>query len=405
MPKKKEQKRALHCLFYCASLGIDISITLEESKRCYSISQILSAKFRGSKNPTFAPIFKDISGGSIWTLSGFVLVACADTDRSGGTTSLGGSGSGIPGGGTPGSGNSGTILPPVGETFRLESAAFTGGDSADFVIAAANANGEGGKDIIFGGTANQNINGGGGNDALFGEGGFDTLKGEDGNDLIVDGVFYTDELAAYRAAQTPFSLQIDFFSLPTITDGIASILDGGTGNDLIFAYIKVDTNNPQAINTINGDVGASGPNGGDDLIITHSRSYIIGGGGDDIFWLRPEAAGDVFTIADFGSENSGQGAVGDRFLIVSDQDFTTVDALLAEIGWVVATDRNVDTDNTNDDIRITVTATIDGVDNRQYTIDLQNYNTALTLDDFLIMTQAETEAFIAAFDDNGANIL
>jgi hypothetical protein len=339
---------------------------------------------------------KGISGGAIWTLSGFVLVACADTDGNGTSSGLGGAGSG-----TPGNGNSGTILPPVGETFRLESAAFTGGDGADYVIAAANADGEGGNDIIFGSTVNQAIDGGGGNDALFGEGGADTIRGEDGNDLVVNGVFHTDELAAYRAEQTPFSLQIDFFNLPTITAGTPTIF-GGIGHDLIFVHLKPDPNHPNAFTTINGDdIGLPTADDGDDLIIVHSRSFITGSGGDDIFWLRPSEAGDVFTITDFGTENTGQGAVGDRFLIVSEQDFTTVGALYTAIGWDVDTDQNVDNDGNNDDIRITVTATIDGVDNREYTIALQNHNTALTLDDFLIMTQAETEAFIAAFaDDN-----
>jgi hypothetical protein len=289
-------------------------------------------------------------------------------------------------------------LPPTGRAFSLESTAFTGGDSADLVIAAANADGEGGHDIIFGGAAVQTINGGGGNDALFGEGGGDTIWGEDGHDLLVIGAFHTAELAAHRTEQTPFSLRIDFFSLPEITDGAASVI-GGAGNDLIFVHSKIDANDPNAINNINGDdIGPPTADDGNDFIIAHSRSVISGSGGDDIFWLRPEAAGDVFTIQDFGTENSGQGAVGDRFLIVSDQDFTTVDALYTAIGWDVDTDQNVDTDGTNDDIRITV-ALRGG--NPAHTINLQNYNTALTLDDFLIMTQAETEAFIAAFaDDN-----
>jgi hypothetical protein len=149
-------------------------------------------------------------------------------------------------------------------------------------------------------------------------------------------------------------------------------------------------------NIINGDVSTSVTTTGDgnDLIIAHSGSFIIGGGGDDIFWLRPEVAGDVFTIRDFGNENSGQGAVGDRFLIVSDQDFTTVGALYTAIGWDVDTDQNVDTDGNNDDIRITVA--LRG-ENPAHTIDLRNYNTALTLDDFLVLTRTEAEAWIADF--------
>jgi Ca2+-binding RTX toxin-like protein len=337
-----------------------------------SIKQILGHSKDPRFSPKFAPKFESTF---IWTLSGFVLVACADTDGSGGTSSgLGGAGSG-----TPGSGNSGD-LPPAGRTINLESADFTGST---------------GSDIIFGGTASQNINGGTGNDAIFGEGGSDTIRGEGGNDLIVAGVFHTDELNAYRTAQTRFDLQIDFFDLPPITDG-QSTLDGGIGRDLIFAYTETTTNAPHIIN---GDVaGQSSLVDDNDLIIAHSSSTITGGGRDDIFWLRPSEPGDVFTITDFTAGD-------DKFLIVSDQTFTDVAALLTAIGWSVATNQDVDSDSTNDDIRITVTATIDGVDNRQYTIDLQNHNTALTLDDFLIMTEAGTEAYIAAFDDNVADIL
>jgi hypothetical protein len=350
-----------------------------------SIKQILGHSKDPRFSPKFAPKFESTF---IWTLSGFVLVACSGGGGGGGTSSgLGGAGSG----------SSGTILPPPGRSFSLESTNFSGGDSADLVITTASGDGEGGHDIIFGGTADQTLEGGGGNDAIFGEGGSDDIHGNAGHDLLVAGVFHTDELTAYRAEQTPFSLRIDFFNLPAITDAGGSSLAGGAGNDLIFVYANPSSDIP---NVINGDETSATPSNtdGNDLIIAFSDSLIRGGGGDDIFWLRPEAAGDVFTITDFTAGD-------DRFLIVSDETFTDVAALRAAIGWTVALNQDVDTDSTNDDIIITVTATIDGVDNRQYTINLQDYNTALTLDDFLIMTEAETRDYIADFDDTGANIL
>jgi Ca2+-binding RTX toxin-like protein len=339
---------------------------------------------------------KGISGGAIWTLSGFVLVACSGGGGGGTSSGLGGAGSGSSG-----------DLPPAGRAFSLESAAFTGGDGADLVITTANADGNGGHDIIFGSTASQAINGGGGHDAIFGEGGSgDTIGGDAGNDLIVAGVFHTDELDAYRAEQTRFDLQIDFLSPPDDITAGAAIIFGGIGHDLIFVHLKPDPNHPNALHSIRGDTGGQPTaDDGNDLIIAHSNSSITGGGGDDIFWLRPEEAGDVFTITDFGTENSDSEAVGDRFLIVVTDsvktglgDNPTFDAIRTAAGWGTPTQSNADTE-------ITVSATIGEVEGT-YTIRLQSFTaTALEADDFLIMTQAETEAFIAAFDDTGANIL
>jgi hypothetical protein len=283
-----------------------------------------------------------------------------------------------------------------------------GGD--DWIFTSGEGYGQGGDDIIISGmsTRDQSLWGGAGNDAVFGSNMpvlADGIRGHDGNDLLAYGNLFADELAALRKAveddtltqeAPPFIPKIDFFNLPDIASGRVEIR-GNAGDDLIFSYARTEADTPHFIY---GDElsDTSSDTDGNDFIIAHSNSRIVGGGGDDIFWLRPDQAGDVFTIIDFGTENSGQGAVGDRFLIVSDQDFTTVGALYTAIGWVVATGQDTDGDDADDDIRITVTTTIGTATDQEYTIDLQNYNTALTLDDFLIMTEAETEAYIRDLD-------
>jgi hypothetical protein len=285
-----------------------------------------------------------------------------------------------------------------------------GGGGDDWIFTSGQSHGQDGDDIIISGmsTRDQAFRGGTGNDAIFGSNTpalADTIRGSVGNDLLAYGNLYADELAALRTAvedgtltreAPPFIPKIDLFNLPDIASGRGQ-LSGNAGDDLIFSYARAEADTPHFIY---GDELSDTPSDtdGNDLIIAHSHSRIVGGGGDDIFWLRPDQAGDVFTIIDFGTENSGQGAVGDRFLIVSDQDFTTVGALYTAIGWVVATGQDTDGDDADDDIRITVTTTIGTATDQEYTIDLQNYNTALTLDDFLIMTEAETEAYIRDLD-------
>jgi Ca2+-binding RTX toxin-like protein len=414
-------------------LTIGKNTTLEEFINAYSIKQI-----QGTVKTQHLPQhFKGISGGAIWTLSGFVLAACADTDGSGGTVALSGSGAslGDPNSGSnpvdpvnPGSGNSGGSnpapanpgsgggnpvdppvnpvdppvnpnlpvdddkLPPTGRAFSLESSNFNGGTGVDLVIASAGANGQGGNDVIFGSTANQIFIGGADDDAIFGEGGSDNISGGLGNDLLVAGVFHTDELNAYRMAQTRFDLQIDFFSLPEITDG-RSTLNGDNGNDLIFAYAKATASSPHLIT---GGASSGQTTGDNDLIIAHSNSNISGGGGNDIFWLRPVEAGDRFTITDF--------TAGDRFLIVTDANPTTVSEILIAARWAATSAQDLDNDGQSDDLLINGVATLGDMANQQYRIYLLN-TASLTTDDFLIMTEAETEAYIATFDAAGPDIL
>ena len=48
--------------------------------------------------------------------------------------------------------------------------------------------GEGGEDILYGGTGKDFLRGGEDEDTLYGESGNDKLKGEDGNDILVGGL-------------------------------------------------------------------------------------------------------------------------------------------------------------------------------------------------------------------------
>jgi hypothetical protein len=97
----------------------------------------------------------------------------------------------------------------------------------------------------------------------------------------------------------------------------------------------------------------------------------------------------VFTINDFEA--------GDRLLIVTDQNPTDVAGILTAAGWVRSQYDN-DSDGNADSTRLTGTTAIDGT-TATYTIDLQGYTAALTADNFLIMSQAETTAYIENFLD------
>jgi hypothetical protein len=362
--------------------------------------------------------FKGISGGAIWTLSGFVLVACGG--GGGGAGGLSGGGSSIP----P------QVITLAGATFIRESGdarAITATDDADLIIdytalvairagrgddwvfASSGSNrGEDGDDVLFAVATNAILSGNAGNDALFNS---EDMRGNQGNDLVAFSGFFDSQVRAVRQAvmegditetdsNTRFSFElpaINVFDLPAIEGGGLN-LNGDAGNDLIFAYARSTSSDS---NILRGDDSVASADDGNDLIIAHSHSSITGGGGDDTFWLRPDRAGDIFTIWDFGTENSGQGAVGDRFLIVvADSvkvglgDNPTLDAILTAAGWGTPTQSNADT-------QITVTATIGEVEGT-YMIHLRNYTLGdLEADDFLILTQSETRDYITGFvEDN-----
>jgi hypothetical protein len=93
-------------------------------------------------------------------------------------------------------------------------------------------------------------------------------------------------------------------------------------------------------------------------------------------------------------------------LVVSDQKPTNINIIRTVAGITgTVVSQDLDSDSNNDDFLIIGSTTINGVANQEYRIHLLNYNTALTADDFLIMTEAETEAYIATFDAAGADIL
>jgi hypothetical protein len=311
----------------------------------------------------------------------------------------------------------------------------SGGDGDDFIV---NADGDVRGDSTFAAVGDDiiihtsdkpsRLRGDNGNDAIFSVGGsiglsnaMEFISGGTGNDIIVSGVaLFTAELAALKRdvdgdvitqsdteTRIPFIPQIDVFNLPEPELHDGKTIRGGYGNDLIIAAARapiVATEQMELFEISRNDVQDA--LGGDDFIIAFSNSDIYGGPGDDLLWLRPYEAGDVFIVSGFGDENvDAEDMIGDRFLIVLDEtakanlgDAPTVEAILAAAGWVVQTSQDIDNDGRDDDIRITVTTTIDNVPNQQYTIELENYNTALTVDDFLILTEVETREYIRDFD-------
>lgn len=114
-----------------------------------------------------------------------------------------------------------------------------GGD--DIVLSSAGDDrvfGGDGEDIIIGGADDDFIRGGAGGDYLTADGGNDTLFGDAGNDLL-DGTDYTDNEGFVRAVLEKDGALTDeeaaaFNDLDNET-GEADTLDGGVGNDAIFA--------------------------------------------------------------------------------------------------------------------------------------------------------------------------
>ncbi len=169
----------------------------------------------------------------------------------------------------------------------------------DTLVSIEDVIGGSGGDTIIGDEASNGLFGGGGNDDLFGGGGSDWLSGGRGTDTL-DGGSGTDTASYYfetsavnvdlRAGfevATGSGINTDFLiSIESVLGGsgndtingstIANWLNGGAGNDLIFAH--------------DGDDLVYGGIGNDQLNGMGDTDFLYGGSGDDKLW--GEAAAD-----------------------------------------------------------------------------------------------------------------
>jgi Ca2+-binding RTX toxin-like protein len=399
------------------------------------------------------------STATIWTLSGIVLVACADTDRGGSTTSgLGGTGTSVGVGTGANAGNAGAGVPENGQTVTVpentipepialrfmfpraaeirtaaspnlavtsnadlliditgaatESAAVDGGDGGDVFIASdttqtqssltlSEFDGGAGDDIFFGTAGQQIFDGKAGSDIFFTGGGADTIDGIDGNDLIVSSTVFNAEVERIKAnngadattttgSTTTLEINIprfqnfeDFLSSTRVETEAQGTFNGGSGNDLIIV-------NSRALSTLPNQIDGGN---GDDFIISHSFAVINGDGssallsGADIFWLRPDQAGDRVRIDDLDNT--------DKFVVIVPSSVgdnlgdAAVMSAVMDAGWVIPQAADADGNTV-------ITVTYPGAE--AFTVSLNRIApSALTADHFLLLTQAEAEAMLVQF--------
>src|SRR5262249_34002440 len=120
-----------------------------------------------------------------------------------------------------------------------------GGGDDDTLVLGANAGSDGfsvamfgddGNDKLYGGAGGQVMSGGKGNDLLCGGDGNDFMDGDEGNDTLVGGAG-ADQLYGGDGNDVLCGSHADGKS-----DGVADILEGGTGADTFVADLKPVTN-------------------------------------------------------------------------------------------------------------------------------------------------------------------
>jgi Ca2+-binding RTX toxin-like protein len=171
----------------------------------------------------------------------------------------------------------------------------TGNDTID---------GGAGNDTIDGGVGNDNINGGTGDDSIAFGAGDDTVQGGDGNDYIDD-------------------------AIGTLENG-ANLLDGGGGNDTIWAGAGSDTIYGDAGNdALNGETGADSIYGGsgNDLIDGGDEADLLDGGADHDVILG--GADNDTIIGGAGTDSLYGGTGNDTFVLNVGDTFT--DTITPEI--------------------------------------------------------------------------
>ncbi|MBI1315205.1 hypothetical protein GC176_28270 [bacterium] len=241
---------------------------------------------------------------------------------------------------------------------------FTGGDGNDrfdasLATGVVNLTGNGGDDVLIGGSANDTLNGGSGKDELIGglgndlvqgqgstgdtlDGGDgdDTLNGGSGNDLIResftgdatltnsamtgrgnDTVISAEraQLSGSGAAQT---LDVSAF----FTAGLTSVtLDGSGGNDTLLGSDGSDVlNGAGGSDLVNG-------NGGQDRIFGGSGAdTLIGGAGNDL--LKGLGGSGDRLVGGEGDDTLNGGRGIDRLTESGDADFTLTNSSLTGMG-------------------------------------------------------------------------
>ncbi len=188
-----------------------------------------------------------------------------------------------------------------------------GTPDADALVGTASAdtiNGLGGDDVLSGGAGNDLLNGGAGNDVLIGEGGNDTMVGGADNDIYilsdlgdaiveapgggVDAVF-----VSANDVVLPSNLEVAYLF------GTASRITGSAGDEQIVA-------NPQLASRLDGG-------GGNDVLWGMGLAdTLIGGAGDDIIQgqgspaeMRGGVGNDSYVVGNLGAvviENANEGA-------------------------------------------------------------------------------------------------
>ena len=154
-------------------------------------------------------------------------------------------------------------------------------------------NGGDGNDVLDGGAGNDTLNGGAGNDNMWGDFGNDTFDGGTGADNMVGGSGTDTATYASRAVGVTVSLdnaandgqagEGDNVSATTEnviggngndtisgTNGVASVFNGGNGNDRLFGFSAADT--------------LIGGNGNDQLVGNGSNDLLLGGAGNDLIY-------------------------------------------------------------------------------------------------------------------------
>jgi Ca2+-binding RTX toxin-like protein len=241
---------------------------------------------------------------------------------------------------------------------------FTGGDGNDrfdasLATGAVNLTGNGGDDVLIGGSANDTLNGGSGKDELIGNtgddlvqgqgstgdtldggDGNDTLNGGSGNDLIRetftgnatltnsamtgrgnDTVVDAEraELTGGGAAQT---IDVSAF----FTAGLTSVtLDGGGGDDVLLGSDGSDV-----LVGSGGSDRIEGNAGNDRMIGGSGADTLIGGAGDDLL-KGLGGSGDRLSGGD-GNDTLNGGRGIDRVIETGDVDFTLTTISLTGLG-------------------------------------------------------------------------
>jgi Ca2+-binding RTX toxin-like protein len=191
---------------------------------------------------------------------------------------------------------------------------------ADDVVVAIDADGRGGDDQLYGGSAIDNLSGGQGNDYLSGGAGDDTLNGGEGDDYIsggdgvdtIDGGNGHDQLHGDGHDDTlRAGAGNDFLDGGAGDDNLwggtgQDVLQGGTGDDRLFG----EADNDRLFGGDGHDHLAGGT--GDDLLIGGSENdTLIGGAGKD----RLLGEGGTDTLwGDDAADDSSTGAPGDDVL-------------------------------------------------------------------------------------------